>query len=45
MHGDIKKVGACRVKPFEFIDRSPIGNRSRDADIADHTKVILEDGL
>ena len=40
MHGDIKRVAACRVKPFELIDRSTIGNRSTDTDtLEDNVRV------
>ena len=40
--GDIKKVAACKVKPYEFIDRESIRNCKCQKPIK---KVMLEDGL
>ena len=36
-HGDLKKIAACRVKPYELIDTESTQSNTRE--------VILEDGL
>ena len=42
-HGDIKKVAACQVKPFQLIDREAVKNESEQE--AEWRQVMLEDGL
>ena len=42
-HGDIKKVAACQVKPFQLIVRESIKNESEHE--AECRQVMLEDGL
>ena len=39
-HGDLKKIAACRVKPFEFIERE-----EQTASTENNKEVMLEDGL
>ena len=42
-HSDLKKVAACRVKPFKLIDRTSVDAIS---DIVDEERqVMTEDGL
>ena len=36
-HGDLKKIAACRVKPFELLDRDECKESAKD--------IMLEDGL
>ena len=38
-HGDLKKVAACRVKPFELVSRDESGESTSEKE------VMLEDGL
>ena len=40
-HGDIKNVAACRVKPFQLVDRKAIKNESEQE--AERRQVMLED--
>ena len=42
MNGDIKKVEACKVKPFQLVDRGSIRNITEDPV---SKKVMLEDSL
>ena len=42
-HGDLKKVAACRVKPFKLIDRTSIDTISETVD--ERRQVMTEDGL
>ena len=42
-HGDVKKVAACRVKPFQLVDRESLKNESKES--AERRQVMLEDGL
>ena len=41
-NGDIKKVAACKVKPFQLVDRGGVKDGS---ETSVSTKVMLEDGL
>ena len=43
-NGDIKKVVAYKVKPFQLVDRESIKDVSKEGD-AVSKKVMLEDGL
>ena len=43
MHGDVKMVASCRVKPYQLIDRNTIKDKSSED--AERQKVMLEDGL
>ena len=40
-NGDIKRVAACKVKPYELVDREAIQENSKDSS----KQVMLEDGL
>ena len=42
-NGDIKKVAACRVKPFQLVDRKLLETESEES--AEKRRVMLEDGL
>ena len=42
-HGDVKKVAACWVKPFQLIDREAVKNESEQN--AEWRQLMLEDGL
>merc|ERR1712240_635488 len=39
-HGDLKKIAACRVKPFELVERE-----EQSASAENNNEVMLEDGL
>ena len=41
MNGDIKKVAACKVKPYELVDRKE--NEEKDKKVSNN--FMLEDGL
>ena len=43
MHGDVKKLAACRVKLFQLINREAFKNESEQD--AEWRQVMLEDGL
>ena len=40
-HGDVKKVAACRVKPFQLVDRELLKSKSEKS--AEEKHVMLED--
>ena len=44
-YGDIKKVAACRVKPYELVDRELDGEKVNEEKTAERDQVMLEDGL
>ena len=44
-YGDIKKVAACRVKPYELVDRDVDGEKANEEKTAEKDQVMLEDGL
>ena len=43
LQGDIKKVAACRVKPYELVDRE--NSKENDEKTKEEYMVMLEDGL
>lgn len=42
-HGDVKKMAACHVKPYQLINREAVKNKSEQD--AEWRQVMLEDGL